>query len=123
VNDLKITTKIELENSEVEQLLDVSFVYGEETIWENVIQTCVEGLKSNKTNEFLNTEEAMEQLFAILKANYIIPVEIDEFSYEMYTCERIKNYESNIEMPKKLIITYSHEKLLRKAQVHSLSAV
>ena len=123
MNDLKITTKIELENSEVEQLLDVSFIYGEETIWENVIQTCVEGLKSNKTNEFLNTEEAMEQLFAILKANYIVPAEIDEFSYEMYTCERIKNYDSNIEMPKKLIITYSHEKLLSKAQVHPLSAV
>ena len=107
---MKITTKIELENSEVEQLLNVSFVYAEETVCENVVQTCVEGLKSNKTNDFLDTEEAMEQLFALLRANYIIPQEVDEFSYELYTCERIKNYDSHMEIPKNLIITYAHQK-------------
>ena len=88
---MKITTKIQLENEEVEQLLNVSFVYAEETICENIVQTCVEGLRSNKTNEILDTEEAMEQLFVLLKANYIIPGAVNEFSYEMFTCERIKN--------------------------------
>jgi len=107
---MKITTKIELENAEVEQLLNVSFVYAEETICENIVQTCVEGLRSNKTNEILDTEEAMEQLFVILKANYIIPVEVKEFSYEMFTCERIKNYDCNMDIPKELVITYVHNK-------------
>jgi len=107
---MKITTIIEMENSEVEQLLDVTFVYSEETICENVLQTCVEGLKSNKTNEFLKVEDAMEQLFAILKANYIIQSSVDEFSYELPTCERIKSYNSKVEIPKQLIITYTQQK-------------
>lgn len=107
---MKITTKIELENSEVEEILDVTFVYSEETICENVVQTCVEGLKDNKTNEYISTEVAMEQLFAILRANYVIPAGIDEFSYELFTCERIKNYETCKDIPKQLIITYTHQK-------------
>ena len=52
----------------------------------------------------------MEQLFVILKANYIIPVEVKEFSYEMFTCERIKNYDCNMDIPKELVITYVHNK-------------
>lgn len=109
---MKITTKIELENSEVEELLDVTFVYAEETVCENVVHMCVEGLKCNKTNEFISTEDVMEQLFAILRANYIIPVEIDEFSYELFTCERIKNYGTCKDIPKQLIITYTHQKTM-----------
>ena len=110
MKSMKITTKIQLENEEVEQLLNVSFVYAEETICENIVQTCVEGLRSNKTNEILDTEEAMEQLFVLLKANYIIPGAVNEFSYEMFTCERIKNYDCNKEIPKELVITYAYNK-------------
>ena len=110
VKGMKITTKIELENAEVEELLDVTVVYGDETIGEHVVQTCVEGLKCNKTNEDLSIEEAMEKLVAILRANYIIPSEVHEFSYELFTCERFKNYDSHVEIPKNLIITYVIQK-------------
>ncbi|MBD3108783.1 hypothetical protein IEO70_10425 [Bacillus sp. AGMB 02131] len=107
---MKITTKVELENTEVEELLDVTVVYGDETIGENVVQTCVEGLKCNKTGAYLSVEDAMEKLFAILRANYIIPSEAHEFSYELFTCERFKSYESHADIPKNLVITYVIQK-------------
>jgi hypothetical protein len=108
---VNILTIIELDNSEVEQILDASFVYVDETVYENVIHTCVDGFIANKTNKHLETDDAMEQLFAMLKARHIIPSTVEDFSYELTSCERIKtnNQEKN-ELPKKIALSFTQSK-------------
>lgn len=111
VNVVNILTIIEMDNSEVEQIIDASFVFVDETIYENVIQTCVDGFVSNKTNERIDTNDAMEKLFLMLKARHIIPSAVENFSYELTSCERIKsNNPEKEELPKKIAISFTQSK-------------
>lgn len=100
-----------MDNSEVEQILDASFVFVDEIIYENVVHTCVDGFTSRRTNERLDTDDAMEQLFTMLKARHVIPSEVEDFSYELTSCERIKsNNPEKDELPKKIAISFTQSK-------------
>lgn len=105
---VNILTIIELDNSEVEKILDASIVFQEEIVFENVTSTCVEGFKCNKTNELLDSDHAMEKVFLMLKANHYIPSQVQDFSYELSSCERIKsNTPEKEELPKMVSISFS----------------
>lgn len=105
---MDIMTIIEMDHSEVEQLLDASFNYVDEIVCENVVRTCVDGFTLINTKESLDTDEGMERLFLMLKARNIIPSSVEEFSYEISSCERIKNYNSDTQVrPKLAIISFA----------------
>ncbi|MFS0784613.1 hypothetical protein [Bacillus sp. 1P06AnD] len=108
---LNIMTIIEMDHSEVEHILDASFVFVDETVYKNVIRTCVDGFICNKTKEPIETDDAMEQLFLRLKANRIIPEAVQDFSYELTSCERIESYRDDMEHnPKTLSISFTEIK-------------
>jgi len=107
VNVVEVMTIIELENSEVEEILDAEFVFVEENVYENVVHTCVEGFKTKKNDEFMTADDAIEKLFLKLKVNKIIPNEIEDFSYELYSCERLIGLDATDELPKKIAISFT----------------
>ena len=107
MNVVEVMTIIELENSEVEEILGAEFVFVEENIYENVVHTCVDGFKKKKNDEFMTTDDAIEKLFLQLKANKIIPSEIEDFSYELSSCERIISMDEKEELPKKIAISFT----------------
>ena len=107
MNVVEVMTIIELENSEVEEILGAEFVFVEENIYENVVHTCVDGFKKKKNDEFMTTDDAIEKLFQQLKVNNIIPNEIEDFSYELSSCERIINMDEKEKLPKKIAISFT----------------
>ena len=107
MNVVEVMTIIELENSEVEEILNAEFVFVEENIYENVVHTCVDGFKKKKNDEFMTTDDAIEKLFQQLKVNNIIPNDIEDFSYELSSCERIINMDEKEELPKKIAISFT----------------
>ncbi|MGM9923566.1 MAG: hypothetical protein ACI35R_04885 [Bacillus sp. (in: firmicutes)] len=105
---MNILTIIELDNSEVEEILDASFVFEEEALYENIVSTCVAGFQCRKTNKLLDSDEAMEQLFLRLKARHYIPEAIQDFSYELSSCERIRsNTQESDTWPKMVSISFT----------------
>ena len=64
---MNITTIIELENNEVENIAGAKLVFTEEQIDENIIETCVECFKIKDTEAILTTEEAMQRVFVQLQ--------------------------------------------------------
>ncbi|WP_050613982.1 hypothetical protein [Bacillus testis] len=100
---LNIMTIIEMDHSEVEHILDASFVFVDETVYKNVVHTCVDGFLCNKSQSPIDTDDAMEQLFLRLKAKSVIPDSVQDFSYELASCERIRPTNSLKEEPLKTI--------------------
>ncbi|MFD2442970.1 hypothetical protein ACFSO7_03140 [Bacillus sp. CGMCC 1.16607] len=104
---MNMTTIIELENSEVEQITGAKLVFIQEKINDNIVETCVECFKIEGLEECMKTDEAMQIVFNKLKQDGIIPEQIQDFSFQMPSCERIKKDVYNeSDMPQKVIITY-----------------
>ncbi|MFJ5759942.1 hypothetical protein ACIQAA_12630 [Neobacillus sp. NPDC093182] len=104
---MNITTIIELENMEVEKIAGAKLVFSEEQISENIIETCVECFQVEGLNKTLSTEDGMQLVFSQLKQKGIIPAKVEDFSFEMPSCGRLKTKnEDEIEVPQKVIISF-----------------
>ncbi|WP_075980547.1 hypothetical protein [Bacillus massilinigeriensis] len=103
---MNITTIIEMENREVEQMAGAKMVFVEEKIMEDVVETCVNGFQSEESGKTLDTEDAMQVVFEKLKNEGVIPQNVTDFSYEMPSCGRIKTNGNNSEIPQKVIISF-----------------
>ena len=104
---MNITTIIELENKEVESIAGATLVFAQEQIEENIVQTCVECFQFEDSKETITTEDAMQKVFNRLKEEGVIPMKIEDFSYEMPSCERFKRKEADENnLPQKVIISY-----------------
>jgi hypothetical protein len=107
VYGMNITTYIELENQEVEEIVKAKMIFSTEQINQQIIETCVEGFEADETGEKLSSEDAMEKVFDFLKSEGIIPTSVEDFSFEMPSCERLKKVvESDGDIPQNVIITY-----------------
>lgn len=105
---MNITTIIEMNYEEVENLLDASLVLVDEIIAENLVHNFVEGFLCRKTNKQIEVDDAMERTFLMLKANGVIPEVVKDFSYEVYCSERMKsNDPEKEELPKTITISFS----------------
>jgi hypothetical protein len=104
---MNITTIIELENLEVEAIAGAKLVFAQEHIEENIIETCVECFQIEGSEEKLSTDDVMQKVFDQLKESGVIPTKIEDFSYEMPSCERIKRKTTEEkELPQKVILSF-----------------
>ncbi|MDP4162190.1 MAG: hypothetical protein Q8906_07150 [Bacillota bacterium] len=104
---MKITTIIELENCEVEKMAEAKLVFAQEQIEQNIIETCVEGFQVGDSDTILSTEEGMEKVFIYLKEQGIIPSKVEDFSFQMPSCERLKKKTYCVEdMPQNVILSF-----------------
>lgn len=103
---MNITIMIELENKEVEEILGAKMQFIEEHIQENIVHTCVEGFVDANTNEPIDIDDAVEKLFTELKNKNIVSKEVEDFSCELPSCERIKHLDEDEFEPQKVIISY-----------------
>lgn len=104
---MNITTIIELENDEVEKMAGAKLVFSQEKIDENIVETCVEGFKEGDSEIIISSEDAMQKVFGRLKKEGLIPSAVEDFSYEMPSCERLKKKTySEQDMPQKVILSY-----------------
>ncbi|MDZ5473992.1 hypothetical protein SM124_19920 [Bacillus sp. 31A1R] len=103
---MNITTIIELDNKEVEKMADAKMVFAHEQINEQIVQTCVEGFQLANGDK-IETDDALQKVFDQLKKDGIVPEEIEDFSYEMPSCERIKKevYSEN-DLPQNVVISF-----------------
>ncbi len=105
---MNVMTIIELDYEEVEHLLDASLILVDEIVYENIVHNCVEGFLCKRTNQPIALDDAMERTFLMLKANGIIPKDVQDFSYEVYSSERIKqNDPEKEELPKTITVSFS----------------
>ncbi|MFB6469286.1 hypothetical protein ACE38V_21360 [Cytobacillus sp. Hz8] len=102
---MNITTIIEMENREVEQMAGAKMVFVEEHIMDDVVETCVNGFHSEESGQ-IETEDAMQVVFEKLKDEGVVPKNVKDFSYELPSCGRIKTQDDNSEIPQKVIISY-----------------
>ncbi|MBT2759484.1 hypothetical protein J7E71_26810 [Mesobacillus foraminis] len=104
---MNITTIIELDNHEVEKMIGAEFVFSQQQIDKNIVETCVEGFKSKVSEEYFEAEKGMQEVFDKLKENGVIPSKIEDFSFEMPSCGNMlrKDYKAE-EMPQKVILSY-----------------
>ncbi|WP_043931443.1 hypothetical protein [Bacillus sp. EB01] len=103
---MNITTIIELENREVEDMARGRLVFSQEQVDLNIVETCVEYFESEDTKEEISTEDAMQRVFEHLKEVGVIPSEVEDFSFEMPSCGQLKKAESSYDIPQKVILTY-----------------
>ncbi|HLO12497.1 MAG TPA: hypothetical protein VK190_09805 [Pseudoneobacillus sp.] len=104
---MNITTIIELENKEVEKITGAKLVFTQEHIEDNIVETCVECFKFEGSELCMDTDEAMQLVFEKLKNDGAIPEKVEDFSFQMPSCERIKKDVYNeSDMPQKVIITF-----------------
>jgi hypothetical protein len=104
---MNVTTIIELENKEVERITGAKLVFTQEQIEDNIMETCVECLKKDDSEECLDNDDAMQLVFDQLKEEGVIPEHVQDFSFQMPSCERIKKDVYHEEdMPQKVIITF-----------------
>jgi hypothetical protein len=105
---MNITTIIELENREVEQITGAKLVFTQEQIEDNIVETCVECFKHEGSEECIDTDDAMQVVFEHLKREGAIPQKVQDFSFQMPSCERLKKefYNEN-DMPQKVLITFT----------------
>jgi len=105
---MNITTIIELENQEVEQMAGAKMVFVQEKIDEQIIHTCVDCFSIEGSEEKIDPEDAMEKVFEKLKGEGVIPQEVTEFSFEMPSCGTIrKNNHLIAEIPQNVVLTFS----------------
>ncbi|WP_416825258.1 hypothetical protein [Ectobacillus polymachus] len=107
---MNITTIIELDNKEVEEMLGAKMKFMEEYIQDNIVNTCVEGFVDVKTNEPLDIDDACEKLFAELQNKQIISSAVEDFSCKLPSCERVKEFGEEEFKPEKVVISYMEEK-------------
>lgn|GEM_PF-3424314 len=103
---MHITTYIELENQEVEEITEAKMIFATEQVNEHIIETCVEGFERSDTGEKMSSEEGIQMVFDHLKKKGIIPSGVEDFSFEMPSCERLKNSEHEEDLPQNVVITY-----------------
>ncbi|RSD29184.1 hypothetical protein [Mesobacillus subterraneus] len=105
---MNVMTIIELENREVEKMAGARLVFTQEQIDANIVETCVDCFKYEGSEDCLDTDDAMEKVFQTLKTEGVIPDAVEDFSYEMPSCERLKKdvYEEQ-DMPQKVILSYA----------------
>ncbi|MCM3662802.1 hypothetical protein M3204_00200 [Mesobacillus subterraneus] len=104
---MNVTTIIELENREVEKMAGAKLVFTQEQIDTNIVETCVDCFKYEGSEECLETDEAMQKVFITLKEEGLIPEAVEDFSYEMPSCGRLRKdvYEEQ-DMPQKVILSF-----------------
>jgi hypothetical protein len=107
---MDITTIIELENKEVEKILDAKIIFEKEKVNEYIIHTCVSGFIDNVSEDILQIDVAMEKLFMYLKEDGYVPAGLEDFSYELPSCDRIKNTAGVDDIPQKVMISFIIEK-------------
>lgn len=71
---MNITTIIELDNMEVEEMTGATLVFTKEEIDTNIVEMCVECFKLEGSEECIESEIAMQSVFDKLKENGVIPV-------------------------------------------------
>jgi hypothetical protein len=105
---MNVTTIIELENREVEKMAGAKLVFIQEQIDANIVETCVDCFKYEGSEDCLDTDDAMQKVFNALKADGMIPEAVEDFSYEMPSCERLRKdvYEEQ-DMPQKVILSFA----------------
>ncbi len=103
---MNITTIIELENHEVEDMTGAKLVFSQEQLAENVFETCVECLKEEESGECIDTETAMMMVFNKLKNQGLVPEKVEDFSFEMPSCGTIKKDMIEQDLPQKIVISY-----------------
>jgi uncharacterized protein YutE (UPF0331/DUF86 family) len=104
---MNITTIIELENQEVEEITAAKFVFSQEHINEHVVETCVDYLQAENSNEKIQPEDAMKTVFDHLKQEGIIPKQVEDFSFEMPACGQFKKKSAGeYDIPQKVILSY-----------------
>lgn len=105
---MNITTIIELENREVEEMTGAKLVFIQEQIDVNIVETCVECFKYDESGDCLSSEDAMQKVFDTLKQKGLVPAHVEDFSFEMPSCERIKKatYNEN-DMPQRVILSFT----------------
>ena len=80
---MNITTLIELENHEVEDIANAKMVFSQEHLHNNIIETCVECFKIEGSNEILKIEDTMQKVFENIKQKGVIPKQVVDFSFIM----------------------------------------
>ncbi|WP_059172794.1 hypothetical protein [Bacillus sp. FJAT-27445] len=104
---MNITTIIELENREVENMAGGRLVFAQERIDENIVETCVDCFQETGTDEKIPTDDAMQRVFDKLKEEGVIPEKVAEFSYEMPSCGQLrKKSETSFDIPQKVILSF-----------------
>jgi hypothetical protein len=104
---MNITTIIELENKEVENITGAKLVFTQEQIDEYILETCVECFKMEDSEVTLTTEEGMQRVFEQLQHQGVIPHSVEDFSFEMPSCERLKRKNDSVpDLPQKVILSY-----------------
>ena len=105
---MNVTTIIELENREVEKMTGAKLVFTQEQIDTNIVETCVDCFKYEGTEECIPTEDAMQTVFNTLKQEGLIPEKVEDFSYEMPSCERLKkDVYGEQDMPQKVVLSFN----------------
>lgn len=104
---MNVTTIIELENREVERMSGAKLVFTQEQIDTNIVETCVDCFKYEESDECIETDDAMQKVFNTLKQDGLIPETVEDFSYEMPSCERLKkDVYHELDMPQKVILSF-----------------
>lgn len=104
---MHITTYIELGNQEVEQIAGAKMVFATEQVNEAIVETCVEGFEVVATGEKITSEDGIQKVFDYLKGQGVIPQDVEDFSFEMPSCERMKKaVYLEEDMPQNVVITY-----------------
>ncbi|WP_335870227.1 hypothetical protein [Bacillus sp. 2205SS5-2] len=104
---MNIAMIIKLENHEVEELVNVEFVFEEEKLEQNIVHTCVGGFIDKQSKEALDIDDTMEKLFEVLKTKKVIPERVTDFSYELPSCDMVKNIEGKETIPQNVVISYA----------------
>lgn len=104
---MHITTYIELENQEVEKIAHAKIIFATEQVNEDIVETCVEGFEVEETGEKISSEDGIQMVFDHLKHEGLIPKDVEDFSFEMPSCERIKKaVDKEQDVPQNVVITY-----------------
>lgn len=104
VHNMQITTYIELENQEVETIARAKMIFDTEQVNKEIVETCVEGFEIEATGEKISSEEGIQIVFDHLKKKGIVPAMVEDFSFEMPSCERL--IKSEQELPQNVVITF-----------------
>jgi hypothetical protein len=104
---MNITTIIELENLEVEEMAGAKLVFAQEQIDENIVETCVDYLQADDSKEMVTPEDAMGKVFNQLKEKGVVPQQVEDFSFEMPSCGQLKKKsQSEYDLPQRVILSF-----------------
>ena len=104
---MNITTIIELENHEVEEMAGAKLVFAQEQIDENIVETCVDYLQADDSKEIITPENAMKRVFDQLKEKGVVPQQVEDFSFEMPSCGQLKKkLQSEYDIPQRVILSF-----------------